>query len=124
MGDYSETGVTSQGRVDIASRVAFFDLDRTVLSINSGSAWVRSERRGGHITAGQLLKALWWISRYKLGWAELEGPLLQAIRALEGTEERAMEELEDRLEALDAEIEYKGQVSLNRFRVYGLGFGL
>jgi len=32
-------------------------------------------------------------------------------------EERAMEELEDRLEALDAEIEYKGQVSLNRFRV-------
>ena len=32
-------------------------------------------------------------------------------------EERAMEELEDRLEALDAEIEYKGQVSLNRVRV-------
>ena len=92
MSGHGEKEDTSQERFGPISSVAFFDLDRTILSINSGSAWVRSERRGGHITAGQLLKALWWISRYKLGWAELEAPLLQAIRALSGTEEREMVE--------------------------------
>lgn len=76
----------------LSSKVAFFDLDRTILSLNSGRAWVSAEYRGGYISLSQLCKALWWLSRYKLGWAELEAPLRQAIRALTGTEERAMQE--------------------------------
>ena len=69
--------------------VAFFDLDRTLISINSGRAWVSSEYKLGHLSAWQLTQAIWWITRYKLGWAELEAPLRHGIRALKGEQESA-----------------------------------
>jgi HAD superfamily hydrolase (TIGR01490 family) len=72
--------------------VAFFDLDRTLIDINSGRAWVSAERKAGFITLPQLIKASWWITRYHMGWADLEAPLRAAIKALAGQEERAMEE--------------------------------
>lgn len=74
------------------SSIAFFDLDRTILSINSGNTWVKSEYKQGYITRGQLIKALYWMTQYHLGWTDLASALLEAIRALEGTKEEAMKE--------------------------------
>ena len=40
--------------------VAFFDLDLTVLDVNSVSLWVRAERKGGRLTRKDLMRALWF----------------------------------------------------------------
>lgn len=64
--------------------IAFFDLDRTILAINSGSGWVKSEYRDGFITRWQVLRASTWLLRYHLGFADMEGVLREALSAYAG----------------------------------------
>lgn len=73
--------------------IAFFDLDRTILSINSGSGWVKSEYRDGFITRWQMARATVWLLRYHLGFADMEGVLREALAAYAGHPES---ELRDR----------------------------
>ena len=65
-------------------RIAYFDLDLTLLSRNSGSMWVRSELREGHISAWMALRAGMWIIRYQLGMADMDYAILEAVKTLEG----------------------------------------
>lgn len=67
--------------------IAFFDLDRTILDLNSGSAWIKSEYRGGHLGLLTLARASLWLARYHLGFADLEKVVRQAVAALEGVAE-------------------------------------
>src|SRR5262247_3316981 len=46
--------------------VAFFDMDRTLLTVNSGTRWVRFLRRRGEIGRLRYLRALGWALQYKL----------------------------------------------------------
>ncbi len=70
--------------------VAFFDLDRTVLDVNSASLWVRREVREGYVTLGQALRAGMWIGAYHLGFARMEQAIRDAIASLAGREEAAL----------------------------------
>lgn len=70
--------------------IAFFDLDRTILAVNSGSGWVRSEYADGFITRWQLLRATAWLLRYHLGFAQMEQVLRDAIAAYAGHPEDAL----------------------------------
>lgn len=70
-----------------AMSIAFFDLDRTVLSVNSGSGWVRWEYGGGYISRWQLVRATIWLARYHLGLAEMDAVLRDAIAAYAGVAE-------------------------------------
>lgn len=70
--------------------VAFFDLDKTLLAVNSGTLWIRSELALGHITRMQALRASLWIARYHLGFVSMEDALLVAISQLAGTSEQAI----------------------------------
>jgi HAD superfamily hydrolase (TIGR01490 family) len=67
--------------------IAFFDLDRTLLSVNAGQLWVRREVRLGHMGRWQATKAAAWIFGYHLGFSRLEGVLEDAIGTLRGTPE-------------------------------------
>lgn len=67
--------------------VAFFDLDRTLLSVNSGELWVKSELRLGYVTRWQALKAVAWITGYHLGFSRMEPVLEDAIATLRGVPE-------------------------------------
>jgi HAD superfamily hydrolase (TIGR01490 family) len=64
--------------------IAFFDLDRTLLSINSGSAWVVRELRDGRLTVWQVTRAMYYLGLYRLGRARMEDALVQAISTLKG----------------------------------------
>ena len=55
--------------------VAFFDLDKTLLAVNSGTLWVRRELALGHITRMQALRASLWLARYHLGFVAMEDAL-------------------------------------------------
>ena len=57
--------------------VAFFDLDKTLLAVNSATLWVRRELALGHITRVQALRASLWIARYHLGFVSMEDVLLR-----------------------------------------------
>jgi HAD superfamily hydrolase (TIGR01490 family) len=67
--------------------VAFFDLDRTLLSKNSGSLWIRQEFKAGRIGLGTAMKAAIWLTRYHLGQANIESALDQAVARLQGVSE-------------------------------------
>lgn len=70
--------------------IAFFDLDLTILSTNSGTLWVKKELREGHISRWQALRAAGWILRYQLGFGRLEQALEVAIASLKGKDEATM----------------------------------
>jgi HAD superfamily hydrolase (TIGR01490 family) len=65
--------------------VAFFDLDKTLLSVNSAALWVRRELALGHLTRLQALRASLWIARYHLGLVSMQDAVLVAIAQLAGT---------------------------------------
>jgi HAD superfamily hydrolase (TIGR01490 family) len=65
-------------------RVAFFDLDRTLIARNSASLWIRWEWEGGRISKRQALQAVGWVVRYNLGATELGGVLRRTVRTLQG----------------------------------------
>jgi HAD superfamily hydrolase (TIGR01490 family) len=65
--------------------VAFFDLDKTLIAVNSGTLWIRRELALKHITRLQALRAAAWLARYHLGFVSMEDALLRAIRQLAGT---------------------------------------
>jgi HAD superfamily hydrolase (TIGR01490 family) len=92
-------------------RVAFFDLDRTLLADNSAVLWIRSERRNGRISSWELVRAASWLLRYRLGVASMDDALRQAIATLEG---ESAEQLRERTEAF-----YQQHVR-GRFRPGGL----
>ena len=59
--------------------IAFFDVDKTLLSVNSASLWLRREFKSGNISRLQALKAGFWISLYQLGFARMEDVLTKAV---------------------------------------------
>jgi HAD superfamily hydrolase (TIGR01490 family) len=70
--------------------IAFFDLDGTILPLNSGPLWVRRELALGHISRMQAARAGLWLGAYKLGLVNLEAAVVAAIAFLEGTAEKAL----------------------------------
>lgn len=77
-------------------RIAFFDLDRTILSVNSASLWVQREVREKHISRWQAAQGALWLGAYHLGIANMEAAIERAILSIAGRHER---ELRQRTEA-------------------------
>ena len=71
---------------------AFFDLDRTVFSINSGFAWLGYEKRAGRISSRKFAKGLLALARYTIGQSDLEPLILEAIKDYEGLPEAVLRE--------------------------------
>jgi HAD superfamily hydrolase (TIGR01490 family) len=69
-------------------KIAFFDVDRTILAVNSGTLWVRREVRLGHLTVWQALRAMLWGLLYALGMARMERIIASAALTLRGQRER------------------------------------
>lgn len=55
-----------------APRAAFFDLDHTVLRVDSSASWMRFSRRRGELSWLYPLRALWWGLGYKLALIDLD----------------------------------------------------
>ncbi|MFM2154045.1 MAG: hypothetical protein RL199_2480 [Pseudomonadota bacterium] len=71
-------------------RIAFFDLDGTLLTVNSAALWVRYERRLGRIGRRQSLKAVGYFAAYKLGVLDITSAYAEVARAVAGREEAAL----------------------------------
>ncbi len=64
--------------------IAFFDLDRTVISVNSATGWLKREVRMGFVNKRTALKASLWVVKYQAGFARMEDAVRSAIASLEG----------------------------------------
>lgn len=66
---------------------AFFDLDGTLLTVNSAGLWARRERRLGRLGAADVARAAFYLGAYKLGAVDMERALRAALRTLRGKDE-------------------------------------
>ncbi len=65
----------------------FFDLDKTLLDVNSGSQWLRHEFAAGRVTIWQVVQALVWLMFYHFFGADMRKPLKLAMKSLKGVPE-------------------------------------
>ena len=65
----------------------FFDLDKTLLDVNSGSEWLKHEFKAGRVTLWQTLQAIVWLLLYHFFGADMTRPLRLAMQSLAGAEE-------------------------------------
>ena len=71
---------------------AFFDLDRTLIAINSAFEYARHERRAGRISAMQFLKASAWMGLYHLSLVDMERAFAEAVRHYRGQPAESLRE--------------------------------
>jgi HAD superfamily hydrolase (TIGR01490 family) len=74
----------------VSPAIAFFDLDRTLISKNSGALWLMKEIRERTLAPLDAVRGLVGLLRYSLGSVELEALVRLAIRRLEGVREDAL----------------------------------
>jgi len=69
---------------------AFFDMDLTLIAVNSGTAWARYLRRKGELSRWGMVKALSWIARYKLALIDLARLTEMLVEGQKGNSEQAL----------------------------------
>jgi HAD superfamily hydrolase (TIGR01490 family) len=73
-------------------RVAFFDLDKTLISRNSATLWIRFELAAGRVTRWQALHALTYVVRYSLGSVDMEDAIRRSVASIAGQPEAELRE--------------------------------
>ena len=89
------------------TRVAFFDLDKTLIRRNSATLWVRFELAAGRISRLQALQALTWVLRYSLGAADMTEAIRRSVAAISGQPEAEMRERARRFYDEMVRLEYR-----------------
>jgi HAD superfamily hydrolase (TIGR01490 family) len=69
---------------------AFFDMDHTLLRVDTGTSWTRFLYQRGEMPASMLVKAAYWTVLYKLAILDMEAVFAQLARDLAGDSEREM----------------------------------
>lgn len=83
---------TMRVRLSFAVPIAFFDLDKTVLAVNSGTLWVRREVALGFLSKRQAVRAMVWLARYTLGFASAEVMVAEAVSQIQHTSSAELRE--------------------------------
>lgn len=65
---------------------AFFDIDHTVLEVNSGTKWVGYQWKNDRMTVIELMRALWWTVEYRFGLLDFESMAGRVIAGYRGQE--------------------------------------
>lgn len=100
---------------------AFFDMDRTLIRVNSGRLWLDYLRGRGEISLVQMLRALGWLAQYKLSILDMDTVSRRVVADMAGESE---DELADKSRAFFAErvaahISDEGRRALDRHRALG-----
>lgn len=69
---------------------AFFDMDNTLLRVETGMSWVKFLRRRGELPRQMLLKAVYWSTLYKLAVLDMETVFSRLAWDLRGDSEADM----------------------------------
>jgi HAD superfamily hydrolase (TIGR01490 family) len=81
---------------------AFFDVDRTLIEVNSGRIWVEYLWRQNKISIPYAMRSAWWLAKYWLSALDYDQVTAEVVRAYAG---QSVEELESEVRAwFDEEI--------------------
>jgi HAD superfamily hydrolase (TIGR01490 family) len=80
----------------VSQAAAFFDMDKTVLAVNSGTLWLRHLVTHREITAFELARATWWLALYQLALVDGEFVFAEAAGSVKGQREVDMRRTCDR----------------------------
>jgi HAD superfamily hydrolase (TIGR01490 family) len=69
---------------------AFFDMDNTLLRIETGMSWVRFLRSRGELPTRVFAKAIYWSAMYKLAVLDMDAVFTKLVEDLEGDLEADM----------------------------------
>jgi len=69
---------------------AFFDMDNTLLRVETGMSWVRFLYRRGELSKQMVAKAVYWSSLYKLALLDMETVFTRLVEDLRGDSEAEM----------------------------------
>jgi len=71
-------------------RAAFFDMDNTLLRVETGMSWVRFLYRRGELSKRTVAKALYWQALYKLAVLDMDTVFTRLVADLRGDSEAEM----------------------------------
>lgn len=69
------------------TRACLFDLDRTLVRVNTASLFTRWQMREGEVRRRDGLRVAWWIARYTLGLIDAEAIARSLVRPMKGRDE-------------------------------------
>jgi len=69
---------------------AFFDMDRTLIRVNSGTLWIRWQRARGEMSLYQTMRAIGWLAKYKLSLLDMEAVVTEGAATMRGKAEREL----------------------------------
>ena len=72
------------------TRAAFFDMDKTLLSVDTAMSWTKFLYRRGELPATMLAKAVYWSTLYKLAVLDMESVFTKLCEDLRGDLESDM----------------------------------
>ncbi len=67
-----------------ARPAAFFDLDGTLVTVNSGRLWMNRERRLGRINRRQVAKGIYYLAMYRFGMVDIDSAMGEALKTVVG----------------------------------------
>jgi HAD superfamily hydrolase (TIGR01490 family) len=71
-------------------RAAFFDMDNTLLRVETGMSWVRFLYRRGELSPKMVAKALYWQALYKLAVLDMDTVFTRLVEGVRGDSEAEM----------------------------------
>jgi len=71
-------------------RAAFFDMDNTLLRVETGMSWVRFLYRRGELSSQMVAKALYWQALYKLAVLDMDTVFTRLVESMRGDSEAEM----------------------------------
>lgn len=71
-------------------RAVFFDMDRTILSENSGKSWLRFQYERGEVGAGYMMRAVYWQMLYRMALLDMKTLAEKLVADAEGDLESEM----------------------------------
>lgn len=73
-----------------AVRIALFDMDRTLVRVDTATLYVRYQRALGEIGVGEHARMAWWLLRYTFGVIDAPKVARQALKSYRGRSEAWM----------------------------------
>lgn len=70
---------------------AFFDLDRTLIDVNSAKLYARHEHRQGRISTWQLVESFYWMALYHLSFINMERAYNKALAHYRGLPDEVLD---------------------------------
>jgi HAD superfamily hydrolase (TIGR01490 family) len=71
-------------------RAAFFDMDNTLLRVETGMSWVRFLYKRGELPPRMVAKALYWQALYKLAVLDMDTVFTKLVEGMRGDSEAEM----------------------------------